>query len=386
MPDISRKIDSTGPTILLLGGRASSLVNFRGPLIEEFVSRGYRVVASAGEDEASISETLGHYGASYMPVGLQRASTNPLSDLAALGELVRLMRRVRPVIFLGYTAKAVIYGLIAARIAGVPRRFAMITGLGYAFTEGSEWKRRVLRLINSMLYWSALRFAERVIFQNSDDEALFVRRGYVRPAQTAQVNGSGVDLERFAPAPLPDGPTTFLLIARLLRDKGVREYCEAARMVKNAHPEVRFMLAGPIDPNPAGITESELARWLSSGTIDYLGKLNDVRPAIAACHVYVLPSYREGTPRTVLEAMGMRRAVITTDVPGCRETVRPGINGFLVPVKDSTALAEAILRFLADPSLAGRMGQASLEMVHERFEAGAVARQTADVLGLGPVK
>ncbi|MDR5730485.1 MAG: glycosyltransferase family 4 protein [Terriglobia bacterium] len=380
-PDI-QDANSSRPTVLVLGGRASSLVNFRAPLIEELCARRYRVVAAAGEDEAAVGDELRARGIEYAPVGLNRTGTNPFSEVAMVLELNALMRRVRPAIFIGYTIKSVIYGLIAARLAGVPRRFAMITGLGYAFTEGNEIKRRLLRRISGSLYRTALKFADRVLFQNPDDRDYFVGKGFVMAEKTALVNGSGVDLARFVPAPLPPTPLTFLLIARLLRDKGIREYCEAARIVKNAHPEVHFLLAGPFDSNPAGIAQDELDGWTNSATIEYLGSLNDVRPALAASHVYVLPSYREGTPRTVLEAMATGRAIITTNVPGCRETVQPGVNGYLVPAKDPKALAQAMLNFLATPTLAKQMGQTSLEMVSERFESRAVAQQTADMLGL----
>src|SRR6185369_10911720 len=196
------------------------------------------------------------------------------------------------------------------------------------------------------------------------------------------VNGSGIDVDSFAVAPLPPGPQRFLLIARLLGDKGVREYAQAARRVRSLHPAVRFVLVGWIDENPDAIRQSELDVWVADGTVEYLGRLSDVRDAIAACTVYVLPSYREGTPRTVLEAMAMGRAVITTDAPGCRETVIDGQNGFLVPVKSVVALAEAMLKFIDDPSLAPQMGAHSRQVAEEKYDVHKVNALMLNKMGI----
>jgi glycosyltransferase involved in cell wall biosynthesis len=280
---------------------------------------------------------------------------------------------------IAYTAKPVIWGMIAARLSTVPVRVALITGLGFAFTDRdhSGLSRGLARVVR-WLYWFSLRFATTVIFQNPDDKAEFVRLRVITPAQKlCVVDGSGVDTEWFRPAPLP-GAATFLLIARLLADKGVREYAEAARVVRMQHPSARFRLVGWFDENPSAISRAEVEAWVARGDIEYVGALEDVRPAIAAAAVYVLPSYREGTPRTVLEAMAMARPIITTDTPGCRETVRCGVNGFLVPPRNVPALAEAMLRFITDPSLAARMGAQSRAIAEQRYDARRVARATAD--------
>src|SRR5690606_30161438 len=231
------------------------------------------------------------------------------------------MRRLKPDFSLAYTIKPVIYGNVAAWLARVPARFALITGLGYAF-QGEAGQRSWLKRIVQNLYGFALAKVTKVFFQNPDDEALFYDLGILDLSnpKTVVVNGSGIDVDSFTVAHFPE-TTQFLLIARLLGDKGIREYVAAANRVKQKYPEVCFGLVGWIDENPNAISEDELQRWIDSGAVHFYGRLSDVKPVIAQSSVYVLPSYREGTPRTVLEAMSMGRPIITTDAPGCRETV-----------------------------------------------------------------
>jgi glycosyltransferase involved in cell wall biosynthesis len=281
------------------------------------------------------------------------------------------MRSIKPTYVLGYTIKPVIYGSIAAWLAGVPHRFALITGLGYAF-QGDGQRSRLQTLVQS-LYSLALARVGKVFFQNPDDEALFRQRNILKKsARSVVVNGSGVDVGSFALMHLPSGPPRFLLIARLLGDKGVREYASAANAIRANHPEVRFALVGWIDENPDSISQSELDTWVAEGTLEYLGRMADVRPAIADSTVYVLPSYREGTPRTVLEAMAMGRAIITTDAPGCRETVVEGENGLLVSVKSVDGLVHAMLKFVKDPGLASRMGTRARQIAEEKYDVHKV--------------
>jgi glycosyltransferase involved in cell wall biosynthesis len=359
--------------ILILSNAARTLIRFRGHLIKDLLTRGYRVTACAAEEDEEVARILSEWGVEFLPVRLGRTGMNPLADLGALRELVSLIRRLRPDVFFGYTIKPVIYGLLAAKICGVPRRIAMITGLGYAFTEGPGTKRKIARIVAKSAYRFALLFSDRVIFQNSDDQKSFMKSGLVRgPAQTAVVAGSGVDLSHYAPAPLPDGPVQFLMIARLLHDKGVREFAEAARFVKRKYSSARFVLVGRYDSNPAAIQAAEVNTWIREGILVHRGELTDVRPEIAACHVYVLPSYREGMPRTVLEALAMGRAIITTDVPGCRETVEDGKNGILVPPRDSAALATAMIRCADDRRFVAIAGEQSLALARARFDVNAV--------------
>lgn len=358
---------------LLIAGFPESLLHFRGPLISALKAKGLQVHVAAPDVPlgAEVRTKLEMQGLVVHSIPLRRTGMNPLADLMTLLSLLRLMRSIRPVYVMGYTIKPVIYGSMAAWLARVPKRFALITGLGYAFQGESQ--RGALRSLVQRLYALALGRAHKVFFQNPDDEALFRKAGILAPwIPSCVVNGSGVDLAQYAVAPLPKYPVHFLLIARLLGDKGVREYAEAAGRVRGRHPEVLCSLAGWIDSNPDAIAKAELDTWVAVGALEYLGRLSDVRPAIGASSVYVLPSYREGTPRTVLEAMAMGRAVITTDAPGCRETVVDGDNGFLVPVKSVEALERAMQCFIDDPALAQRMGQRSRQMAENKYDVHKV--------------
>lgn len=304
-------------------------------------------------------------------IPLRRTGMNPVSDIGLVVALYRLMRKLRPNKVLSYTIKPVIYGTLAAWLAKVPRRFALVTGLGYAFTGD---RRGIVKRIITLLYRFALGCASKVFFQNPDDERHFREVGILLASvPSVVVNGSGVDVDAYAfKVVADDAPPVFLMIGRLLGDKGVREYAKAARVVKSTHPSARFLLVGWIDSNPDAIAQAELDDWIGSGTIDFLGKLEDVRHVIGEASVYVLPSYREGTPRTVLEAMAMGRPIITTDAPGCRETVVEGDNGFLVPVRSVEALAAAMARFIEDPTLAGRMGRRSRRIAEDKYDVHKV--------------
>jgi glycosyltransferase involved in cell wall biosynthesis len=368
-------------TVALLASFPESLINFRGPLIELLRARGYRVIACAPNAPPQLLDKLAMLGVTFHAADIERNEIAVLGDLLYAWRIYVWLRRARPDFLLAYTAKPVIYGLIAGRVAGVARRCALITGLGYALT-GESLRRRMLAWIVGRLYRVALRNCVCVMFQNQDDLALFkTRRMLPRGARTVVVNGSGVDLRRFAPRQLPGEPI-FLLIARLLRDKGIREYADAARVVKSRYRGARFQLAGWTDTNPAAIDKAELERWVAEGVIEYLGPLDDVRPALAAARIYVLPSYREGTPRTVLEAMATGRPVITTDAPGCRETVEHEINGLLVPVGDVPQLAAAMIRMIENPELAETYGSAGLRIARERYDARVVSEAMAAAMEL----
>jgi glycosyltransferase involved in cell wall biosynthesis len=369
--------------VVVIASYAPSLIRFREHLLRALRAAGHEVTAVA-PDDADTAARLAELGVGFQPCALERAGMNPLHDIGYLVRMVLILRALRPDAVLAYTVKPVIWGLLAGRLAGVRRRFALITGLGYAFTAqgGAQSGRSALATLLSALYRQALRGCEVVFFQNPDDQREFIARNHLAIGQkTLIVNGSGVDLDVFRPYPPPPS-LSFLLIARLLRDKGIREYVAAARMVRESHPEVRFRLAGWLDLNPAAISAGELASWTASGDIEYLGVLADVRPALEECAVYVLPSYREGTPRTVLEAMATGRPVITTDVPGCRETVRTGENGFLVPAADPAALANAMKAFIQQPALVSTMGAAGRQIAEQRYNASEVARVMVEAMGI----
>ena len=357
---------------LLIASFPDSLLHFRGPLIDALLASGQSVHVAVPDLPFSspIRSRLEANGVSVHDIPLQRTATNPGADFRLLIHLVRLLRQVRPQRVLGYTIKPVVYGMLAAWLARVPQRFALITGLGYAFQDAEG--RGAVRTLVKRLYSLSLGCAHKVFFQNPDDEGLFRKLGLVPDrVPSCVVNGSGVDLDFYKVAPVPVGHH-FLLVARLLGDKGVREYAEAARRIRLQHPEVFFHLVGWLDENPDAISQQELDGWFEDGTLVFHGRLADVRPVVAGCSVYVLPSYREGTPRTVLEAMAMGRAIITTDAPGCRETVVHGENGFLVPVRSVDGLVAAMQRFLEDPTLVEKMGRRSRAIAEEKYDVHKV--------------
>ncbi len=358
----------------MIAGYPDSLLNFRGPLLEALLTVGLDVHVAAPDLPANseVRQRLEALGIQVHEVRLNRTGMNPASDLGSLFNLWRLMRRLKPDFSLAYTIKPVIYGNVAAWLARVPYRFALITGLGYAF-QGEAGQRSWLKRIVQNLYRFALAKVKKVFFQNPDDEVLFYDQGILNSAnrKTVVVNGSGIDVDSFTVAPFPE-TTQFLLIARLLGDKGVREYVQAAATVRKQYPNTVFGLVGWIDENPDAIDGAELQNWVESGVVKFYGRLADVKPAIADSSVYVLPSYREGMPRTVLEAMAMGRAVITTDAPGCRETVVHGKNGFLVPVKSTAELATAMIHFIENPELVVAMGKESRLLAEEKYDVRKV--------------
>ena len=369
-------VDISNKRFLLISGTSYSLVNFRGPLVQALINAGLDVhVAAPGLlEDTTTRQQLEAWGAVAHDFPMQRNGLNPWRDALTLHALYRLMCKIRPAMVLSYTIKPVVYGLLAAWLARVPHRYALITGLGYAFASQVSGKRALVYQIVRRLYAAALNRADKVFFQNPDDNALFRELGILPEKVPSQVlNGSGVDMDHYTLVPVPAGPPRFLLIARLLGDKGVRQYAEAARRIKQRHPEIEFQLAGDIDSNPDTITREELDTWVKEGSIDHLGWLNDVRPAISNCSVYVLPSYyREGTPRSVLEAMAMGRAVITTDAPGCRETVIEGDNGYLIPVRDVDSLEGAMQAFIDSPDLVRTMGRRSYEIAKNKYDVHKV--------------
>lgn len=375
---------------LIIASYPASVLKFRGALIAAIKAAGFEIHIAAPEFQNFPEERDGLVALGYIvhDIPMQRTGTNPVVDAKTLLALYRLMKAIKPDYIMGYTIKPVIYGLLAAKTAKVPHRIALITGLGYAFqgADNQNYRKSNLQKIMHQLYSTALTSAQVVFFQNPDDEALFKSMNILKPTtSTKVVNGSGVDISEYNVMPFPTNNESlprFLLIARLLGDKGIREYAQAARIIKVKYPQVQFDLVGWIDDNPDSIKQSELDSWIEDGLFTFWGKLTDVQPAIAASSVYVLPSYREGTPRTVLEAMAMGRPIITTDAPGCRETVIHGYNGYLVPVKAVEELATAMERFILEPKLIGQMGKASRQLVEEKFDVDAVNQSMLEAMGL----
>lgn len=353
---------------ILVSPKNRTAYNFRGDLIKRIISCGYEVIVT-GPNRVGV-EKIEALGARFVEIPMNKNGVNPNEDLKYQKALYELFKKEKPDVVLGYTSKPVIYGSIAAKKAGVPHKVAMITGLGYAFTAQTK-KAKAIRAVMSVLYKKALNCADTVIFQNPDDREQFVSSGLVKSEKCRVVNGSGVNTNRFSVADYPD-KITFFMLSRVMYSKGIREYLRACELVKEKHPEVRFMLLGACENIQDSLSKEDLAPYVEKGIIEHFGETDRVEDYYKQCSVYVLPSYREGTPRTVLEAMSMGRAIITTDAPGCRETVIDGKTGFLVPVKNAEAVAEKMTEFIENPELIKTLGAASAEYAREKFSVDKV--------------
>lgn len=366
--------------ILINASYAPSLLTFRGKLIENLLSLGHIVHVSAPDIASSVAADLVAMGAVVHELRLERNGRNPFADAQYLYDLITLYRAIKPDLIIGYTIKPNIWGSIAASLYGI-RSVSMVTGLGFSFSPDRPMRARIVQSLSRRLYAFATRANSHVVFQNPDDIVDFVAIGCLGDARKVLlVNGSGVDTDQFTPTPLPSVPV-FLMIARFLESKGVREYAKAAMLVHERHPGCRFLMVGFPDEGVDGIAQHELDHWFASGVTN-LGQLDDVRSAIAQSSVYVLPSYREGTPRTVLEAMAMGRAIITTDVPGCRETVHDRVNGLLVPVRNIPALADAMIALAQDAAMRANMGTESRKRALEKYAVEKVNAVLVGGLGL----
>ena len=368
--------------IVLLGNTARGLVNFWSILVERLHIMGCRVTVFVPEGDADADAAIRNMGAALHHYPLDRKGLHPVRDIATLTALYRLFRREKPDMLFCYTIKPVIYGCLAAKFAGVRRRFATITGLGYMF-EADSVAKKMLMFLAALLYRLALLGAAAVFFQNREDKEVFEEAGIVTSAHRVELTrGTGVNVAHFAPAPLPSGLPIFLMVGRLLEAKGLHEYAEAARMLKARHPGVRFQLLGPPEHGLGAVALETVRNWEREGIIEYLGETKDVRPYLAAANVIVLPSWREGTPCAVMEGMSMGRPVVVTDAPGCREVVFNGINGYMAPLRDPRALAESMERFILHPEDIIAMGAASRRIAVEEFDARKVAEHITRAMGL----
>jgi glycosyltransferase involved in cell wall biosynthesis len=366
----------------LITSQAFSLSNFRGPLISTLVAKGIEVLAIAPDYDDFTRAAVSALGATPIDCSFSRTGVNPIRDGLDTIRLALVLRRLQPDVTLGYFIKPVIFGTLAAWLAGVPLRVAMIEGLGYVFTNSGKrelLRRKLLRSLVSRLYRFALAKAHKVIFLNSDDINDFIFADLVQENKVIKLGGIGVDLVNWPFTKPLNKPITFLLVARLLKEKGILEYVEAARLVKAQYPEVRFVLLGGLDLNPGSFGQSEVQAWVGEGLLEWPGHVA-VKPWLVQASVFVLPSYREGVPRSTQEAMAMGRAVITTDAPGCRETVDEGVNGILVPVRDVPALTNAMLRFVENPTLVETLGRESRRLAEERFDVCKINARLLKIL------
>lgn len=361
---------------ILVSPKNRTVYNFRGDLVKRIIESGYEVVVT-GPNRIDVDK-IEALGARFIEVPIDKNGVDPRADIRYQKALEKIFREEKPDVVLGYTSKPVIYGSIAAKKAKVPHIAAMVTGAGYAFTAKTA-KARVIKLIMSVLYKRAFRCADVAIFQNADDRDQFVKEKLVRAEKCKIVNGSGVNMEKFSLTPYPEN-ITFFMLSRVMYSKGIREYLRACEIVKEKHPQVRCMLLGACEGIQDSLSQEQLQPYIDRGIIEHFGETDRVADYYAQCSVYVLPSYREGTPRTVLEAMAMGRAVITTDAPGCRETVLDGQTGFLVPVRDGETVAEKMLQFIEKPELVETMGRKSYEYCRDKFDVHKVNKTMCEYL------
>jgi len=372
--------------ILIIASYGPSLINFRLPLIKKLLSRGYKVSVASPIDKFSdnLQKKLQDLGVDINIFTLSRQSLNFLKNFKSLLEVYKIIKNLKPNTIISYTAKPVIYTGLVLKYFNKINYYPLITGLGYTFSDRNAFKNKILKYLMIKLYREGLKRAAKVIFQNKDDQFLFFKLKIIKKKTiSCIVNGSGIDLNDYPLSSLPSEPI-FLMVARLLVDKGIREYVEAAKIVSSSFSSVKFQLAGRLDQNPSSISANELQSWINQGDIEYLGEMKSVQSILKSCKYFVLPSYyREGTPRSTLEALATGRPVITTDAPGCRETVIHEKNGLLVPIKDPVALANAMIRLLKekDESIK-KMAQESYLIAKNKYEINKVNQSMLNIMNL----
>lgn len=371
--------------VMVIGSLGWSLVNFRLDLLRRMVANGHEVIAVAPDLDEETATALRAAGVRARAVQMQRTGLNPLRDMQTLRGLRDLMRDEAPDVVLPYTMKPIIYGSLAARLAGIDRCYPLFTGLGYAFSQDDpHGKRRAIRSLVIALHRLATRHIRQAFYYNQAERA-DIRRFRLLPRQASLVHvpGTGVDPARFTPTPPPEGVPVFLFVGRMLRIKGVDDLIAAARILRAEGLDFRLRLLGPTDSNPDALPEAALIQWQQQGDLEYLGATRDVRPYLADCAALVLPSkLREGVPRTILEAMASGRAVITSDAPGCGETVADRECGLVVPAGDIDRLADAMRQIIRNPDLATRMGAAARDRVCRHHDVHKINQLLLTRMGL----
>lgn len=367
--------------IFIAGNYSRNLVIFRLPVIQALVGRGHRVVAIGPEADPWVTTRLEQAGAKFKIARMSRASINPVHDFAYVWRLAALALREKPHVALTFTHKPNTFGATSIVLGSGAGVLLLIEGLGYSFIDVSSVRKKVAKYGTEALYRLAFAISAGALFLNIDDIGYFRKQGLLPARYPAGIlDGIGVDLERFRFWPAPDNGFGFLMVARLLKTKGVLEYCEAAAEVKTRFPQVRFVLVGSYDPSHDGISADVLDAYIEQQVIQWVPESNEVERYYRECSVYVLPSYREGVPVTVLEAMATGRPVITTNAPGCRTTVTSGLDGVLVPIKDSAALRDAMMEMILAPERVRALGLAARETAERRFDARKLANSQADIL------
>lgn len=364
--------------IMVVSAKNKTVFNFRGDLIKDMIACGNEVYVT-GPNKDYIDDVMALGVKEFIEVPSVKDNTSVKNDLNYLKLLKAAIREIRPDIVFSYNIKPVIYGSMAAKSCKVPHIYAMVTGLGRVYASGGI-KTKALRIVTKMLYKKAFKACDKVIFQNGDDVDELVGEGYLPREKTVIVNGSGVNMQRFKKTELPQQPV-FLMVSRIIKEKGVMEYCEAARELKKTHPQARCILLGGFDASIGALKIDDIRGYVDDGSIELPGEVKDPVRFYEGASVFVLPSYyREGLPRTILEALACGRPVITTDWTGCREPIEDGVNGYLVPIKDSKTLAER-MAILCDREKAASMGDEAYRICSEKYEVGIINKQMRDTIG-----
>ncbi len=365
--------------ILVISPKNKTVFNFRGDLIKNMIASGNEVMVT-GPNKDFIDDIMALGVSEFIEVPLVKDNTSIKGDLEYLKKLKKVIKDKKPDLVFSYTIKPVVYGSMAAKSCKVPHIYAMVTGLGRVYASNNI-KTKIIRMITKMLYKKAFKACDKVMFQNKDDIKEFVADKYLPQSKTELVSGSGVNMERFTRTTLPDKPV-FLMVGRIIKEKGVMEYLEAARNVKKQYPDARCILLGGFDVSIGALKKEDIQPYIDDGSVEFPGEVKDPVSFYNQCSVFVLPSYyREGLPRTILEAMACGKAVITTDWPGCREAVTDGQNGLLVPVKDAEALTQAMLKVAGDRALLEKLADNSYELCKSTYEVGIVNKKMKDIMG-----
>ncbi len=365
-------------TFCIVATNGMSLVNFRGPFIRELVKRGFHVVCVSIESDEEMGEGIRALGAEYRQIAGDRTGIGILSGLKMISAYKSFFRELRPDYLFLYMSKPIAFGGAAAISTKMPHVNILVNGLENAYYR-TGMKDALVRFVMSYFYKRVAGVSDNVFFQNHDDRQYFVTHGMLKRDNSCVVGGSGVDMRHFERQPLPEG-SVVLMTARLLWSKGIREFFDAVRKVKANHPELMVLLVGGLDENDEAIKKDELDAFVRENEVEYCGFAEDVRPYLKRCSIFVLPSYHEGLPRSVIEAMATGRPIITTDVPGCRETVKDGVNGYLVPSRDSGLLAEKMTMLVEDSELRKRMAEESYRICLEKFDSDKVNASLLDAM------
>lgn len=367
--------------VLILTSHTPSIFQFRLDMIKDFQLRGHEVVVAGNGSVSEWGEQFKGINVQYFEIRLSRNGVNPFSDIITYRDIKSVLKKVKPDKIFVYQAKTVSYGCMAAKKCRITEIYPLVAGLGSIFIDKGI-KTKIVRSVLVTFYKKAFKNSNKVFVQNPDDKKFLVDKKLTNKEKIVMINGSGVNLDKFSKVDIPEKPS-FLYIGRLIKDKGVMEYLEACKRVKNKYGEkVRCLLVGPYDTNPSALTDKDINPYIQDGSVEYFGEQKDVRPYIAKCGTFVLPSYREGTPKAVLESMAMGRAIITTDAPGCRETVINGENGFLVPVKDVNALVDKMIYLCENPEINKAMGQKSYQIAVEKYDVKKVNEVIISTMGL----